>query len=228
MKIAILGAMEEEISPILSMLGEYEKIEYAENIYYKSNYAGHDIVLAYSKIGKVNATMTATIMLEKFECKTLLFTGVAGSLNPSLKIGDILYATKTAQHDLDITAFGHPYGYVPGISIFEETSDRLNDLARNIAREEDLNLLGGVVASGDQFICEDNEREWIRQTFGADAVEMEGAAVARVCAAYKIPFFLMRAISDESGKNADVDFNEFLDNSAKISAKFVLKMVENI
>lgn len=226
--IAILGAMQEEITPMLELVGEYEKIEYASNTFYKAKFHSKDIIIAYSKIGKVNAAITATIMIEKFKADKLLFSGVAGSLNSDLHICDIIYATKVAQHDLDITAFGHPHGYVPGIDVFCNTDGNLNQIAMDVAKEQSINLIGGVVASGDQFICAQDKKDWIKATFGADAVEMEGASVGQVCAQLNVPFFMLRAISDEASGGADMDFDEFLDKSAKISAKFVLEMVKKI
>lgn len=226
--IAILGAMNEEITPILDTLKEYEEINYAGNIFYLANFADKELVIAYSKIGKVNAALTATIMVEKFGAQKLLFTGVAGALNEGLKIGDMLYATSLAQHDLDITAFGHPHGFVPGISVFTKSDENLNAIAIKIAKQKGINLKGGIIATGDQFICEAKKKEWIKNTFNADAVEMEGASVAQVCSQLEIPFFMLRAISDEAGGGAEFDFDEFLQSSANISADFVLSMVEEL
>ena len=108
----------------------------------------------------------------EFGCEKLIFTGVAGALNENLKIGDMLYATTTAQHDLDITAFGHPHGYVPGINIFENSDEKLNSVAKKVADSLGIDLIGGVVATGDQFICNEERKEWIKSTFKADAVEI--------------------------------------------------------
>lgn len=227
MKIAILGAMEEEIFPILKEL-KYDIISHANNKFYIAQYKNHDLIIAYSKIGKVNSTLSATIMIEKFGAEILLFTGVAGALNEDLKIGDMLYATSLVQHDLDITAFGHPYGYVPGIEVFSKSDVRLNALAKNVAGKLGINLMGGIIASGDQFVCTKERKEWIKDTFKADAVEMEGASVALVCVSMGVPFFILRAISDEASGGAEFDFDKFLLGSAKTSANFVLEMVEMI
>ncbi|MCR4941849.1 MAG: 5'-methylthioadenosine/adenosylhomocysteine nucleosidase [Campylobacter sp.] len=226
--IGILGAMQEEITPILDRLDTYETHNFASNEFYSAKYANHDIVIAYSKIGKVNAAITASIILQKFKAKTLLFSGVAGALNPKLKIGDIIYATSLVQHDLDITDFGHPYGYVPGIEIFCKTDERLNALALKIAKAKGINLSGGIIATGDQFICKKDKKDWIAKTFNADATEMEGASVAQVCAQMNVPFFVLRAISDEAGGGAEFDFDKFLNTSAKISADFILEMVAQL
>ena len=227
MKIAILGAMPEEIEPLLKELNP-KKIEFANNKFYFANFANHELIIAYSKIGKVNSALTATLMIEKFGAQKLLFTGVAGALKNGFKIGDLLYATKVVQHDLDITAFGHPYGFVPESSIFVETDENLNKIAVGVAANLGINLKNGIVASGDQFVCDEERKNWIEQTFDASAVEMEGASVAQVCHALHTPFFMLRAISDEAGSKAEFDFDEFMVKSAEISAKFALKMVENL
>ena len=227
MKIAILGAMPEEIEPLLKELNP-KKIEFANNKFYFANFANHELIIAYSKIGKVNSALTATLMIEKFGAEKLLFTGVAGALKDGFKIGDLLYATKVVQHDLDITAFGHPYGFVPESPIFVETDENLNKIAVSVAKELGINLKNGIVASGDQFVCDESRKSWIERTFDASAVEMEGASVAQVCHALHTPFFMLRAISDEAGSKAEFDFDEFMVKSAEISAKFALKMVENL
>lgn len=226
--IAILGAMEEEIVPILERVNKYETVKYSKNNYYLFKYLDKDIVLAYSKIGKVNSAITATVMIEKFKAKTLLFSGVAGALNPNFKIGDLIYATSLVQHDLDITAFGHPHGFVPGIDIFVKSDDRLNSIAKNVANENNIILKDGIIATGDKFVCNADDKKWIKDTFNADAVEMEGGSVAQVCSQFDIPFFILRSISDEAGGGAEFDFDKFLESSAKKSADFILNMVSKI
>ncbi|AJD01108.1 5'-methylthioadenosine/S-adenosylhomocysteine nucleosidase [Campylobacter lari] len=228
MKIAILGAMPEEVTPLLETLKEYQTIEYANNTYYLAKYKNHELIIAYSKIGKVNSTLSAAIMIEKFKAELLLFTGVAGAFNPSLEIGDLIYATKLAQYDLDITAFGHPLGYVPGNEIFIKTDDKLNNLAMEVAKELGVKLQSGIIATGDEFICDENKKAKIREIFSADACEMEGASVALVCDALKIPCLILRSMSDKAGEKAEFDFDEFVEKSAKISANFVLKICEKL
>lgn len=227
MKIGILGAMEEEITPLLEILKDYKEIKYANNSYYLANFGQHELILAYSKIGKVNSTLSAAVMIEKFGAQVLLFTGVAGALK-SLKIGDLLVATKLCQYDLDITAFGHPLGFVPGNEIFIKTDEKLNELAKQVANELGKKLAFGAIATGDEFICDENKKSKIVQVFDAEACEMEGASVALVCDALKIPCFVLRAMSDEAGEKAEFDFDEFVVKSAKISAEFVLKMCEKL
>ena len=228
MKLAIMGAMEEEIEPLLEYFDEVKTTEFAKNRYYEVNYKGLDIVIAYSKIGKVFASLTASTMIEKFGCDTLLFSGVAGAINPSLKVGDLIIANKLAQHDLDIVAFGHPYGYVPGGAVFINSDERLRDLAKEVASELKISLREGIIATGDQFVADESRKNWIGSTFEADALEMEGASVAVVCDALEVPFFILRAISDSADMDANFDFDEFLKSSAKNSADFLMKIVDKL
>ncbi|APW66240.1 5'-methylthioadenosine/S-adenosylhomocysteine nucleosidase [Poseidonibacter parvus] len=227
-KLAIMGAMEEEIEPLLSHFKDVNIVEFANNKYYEVNYNGLDIVIAYSKIGKVFASLTATTMIEKFGCDTLLFSGVAGAINPKLQIGDLIIADKLCQHDLDITAFGHPNGFVPGGSVFVETSKELRDVATQVANENDLKVIVGTIATGDQFVHSTERKNFIESTFKADALEMEGASVAVVCDALDIPFFVLRAISDSADMDAGFDFDEFLKSSAVNSANYLIKIVEKL
>lgn len=226
--IAIMGAMEEEVEPLLEFFGKYETINYAKNRYYKTTYKGLNLIIAYSKIGKVFASLTAATLIEKFGAETLLFSGVAGAANDTLKIGDIMYAKSLAQHDLDITAFGHPHGYVPEGSVFVQSDDKLNKIASDVAKEMDKKILAGVIATGDEFVCDEKKKEWIKSTFKADAIEMEGASVAVVCDALEVPFFVLRAISDGAGMDAEFDFDTFLKSSAKESAEFLIKMLDKL
>lgn len=227
-KLAIMGAMEEEIEPLLAHFKKVNVVEFANNKYYEVNYNGLDIVIAYSKIGKVFASLTATTMIEKFGCDTLLFSGVAGAINPELKIGDLIIADKLCQHDLDITAFGHPNGFVPGGSVFVETSEELRSVAKEVAKENELKVIEGTIATGDQFVHSVERKDFIESTFKADALEMEGASVAVICDALDIPFFVLRAISDSADGGADIDFDEFLKSSAVNSANYLIKIVDKL
>lgn len=228
MKIAIMGAMPEEVAPILEKLGSYTTTEYAGNKYYETNYKGVDVVVAYSKIGKVFSTLTATTMIEHFGCDKLLFSGVAGAVNPELKVGDLVVATKLSQHDLDISAFGHPFGYVPEGSVYVEADQELISISKTVAQSLGKTVREGIIATGDQFVANEKRKNWIGETFNADALEMEGGSVAVVCNALNVPFFILRAISDAADMDASFSFDEFLETSAVESAEFVMKMLEVI
>ncbi len=223
-----MGAMPEEIAPILEKLDSYTTVKYANNTYYEASYKGVELVIAYSKIGKVFSALTATTMIEHFGATTLLFSGVAGAISEELKVGDLIVATKLSQHDLDITAFGHPFGFVPEGAVYVEADKGMIDLSKEVASEMGKTLKEGVIATGDQFVANEERKNWIGETFHADALEMEGASVAVVCDALRVPFFILRAISDAADMDASFSFDEFLETSAIESAVFIMKMVDKI
>ncbi|MCF6207557.1 MAG: 5'-methylthioadenosine/adenosylhomocysteine nucleosidase [Sulfurovum sp.] len=227
-RIAIMGAMPEEIEPLIEKLDDVTTTLYAENKYYEGSYKGQPVVVAYSKIGKVFAALTATLLIEKFKCDMLLFSGVAGAISDDLKIGDLIIAEGLCQHDLDITAFGHPHGYVPEGAVCVAADRPLREVAKKVAAAKNITLKEGVIATGDQFVADAERKAWIGKTFNADALEMEGASVAVICDALNIPFFVLRAISDSADMDANFDFDAFLESSAKTSADFILSMVEEI
>ena len=225
MKIGILGAMEEEITPLLEILKDYKEIKYANNSYYLANFGQHELILAYSKIGKVNSTLSTAMMIEKFGAQVLLFTGVAGALK-SLKIGDLLVATKLCQYDLDITAFGHPLGFVPGNEIFIKTDEKLNELAKQVASELGKKLAFGTIATGDEFICDESKKNKIVQVFDAEACEMEGASIGHVCFINGTKFGVLRAISDGADEKSHMDYDKFVPLAAKNSFEVIKRFIE--
>lgn len=228
MKLALMGAMREEIDPILEAVGEYTTSEYAGNTFYECRYGDHELVIAYSKIGKVFSAITASVMIERYKAQKLLFSGVAGGISKDLKIGDLVMASALCQHDVDITAFGHPYGFIPEGSVMIEADGDLRSLAAEVAVDMGIELYEGIIATGDQFVASSERKEWIEKTFNADALEMEGASVACVCQNFNVPFFVLRAISDAADGEAGMDFDTFLKSSASVSAKFILEMVARI
>ena len=226
--IAIMCAMREELEPILSEVEVKEVVEYARNKYYLAKFRGLDLVLAYSKIGKVNAATTATVLIEKFNAKKILFSGVAGAIDKDLKIGDLIIATKTCQHDVDLTVFGYEPGFIPESKVYFECDENLNNIAKKVAKKLNIKLKEGIIASGDQFIHSKEKKEWIAKTFKASAIEMEGGAVGCVAWTLDVPFFMLRSISDTAEEGAGVDFDEFLENSSKVSAKFLIEMLKEL
>jgi adenosylhomocysteine/aminodeoxyfutalosine nucleosidase len=167
-------------------------------------------------------------MCEKFKAEKLLFSGVAGAVSDELRVGDLIIADKLVQHDVDITAFGHPFGFIPESGDFVRSDERLNELAKKVANELAIKLMVGAIATGDQFVASEDKKNWIRDTYKADALEMEGASVARVCECFGVPFMVLRAISDAADMDAGFSFDEFLVSSAKVSAKFLIQMLDEL
>lgn len=226
MRIAILSAMREELTPFLEKFPNHTQEEVGGNVFYKVAYGEHELILAYSKIGKVHSALSASTMILKFGCEKLIFSGVAGGLSPKLKVGDLIVATKLCQYDVDITAFGHPLGFIPESSVYIEADPHLLKVASEVAKEKGIKLEEGIIASGDSFIASSEKKKWLIENFQADAVEMEGASVANVCHLLKVPFCILRSISDSADGEADVSFDEFLEKAAQVSADFVEAMLD--
>lgn len=228
MKIAIMGAMKEEITPLLKYFDKYKTVNYADNLFYEAQINNISVVIAYSKIGKVFSSLTAASMIQKFGCTHLLFSGVAGGINPKLGIGDLIVANKLCQHDVDITAFAHPFGFIPESSIYIETDNFLKNLIVSVCKDLQIKVLEGIIATGDQFVANNTKKEFIANTFNADALEMEGASVAVVCKALKVPFVVLRSISDTANGDANVDFDTFLNTAAENSAKIIINTIKKL
>ncbi len=228
MTIGIIGAMVEEITPLLERFGEHKTHSIGGNTYYEISRENHTIFIAYSKIGKVHAALSASVMILKFNCEKIIFSGVAGGLSADLKVGNLVLGSKLCQYDVDITAFGHALGFIPESKLYMESATELNDIAKEVAKARGIALKEGIIASGDSFIADSKKKQWIVEHFNAVAVEMEGAAVAVVCDSCGIPFCILRSISDSADGSADVSFDEFLESSAKRSADFVASMCERI
>ena len=226
--IAIIGAMKEEIEPLLEHFSDYERIEIGGNTFYKITQNNRHIIIAYSKIGKIHASLTCATMILHFGAECVIFSGVAGGLRADLAVGDTILATSLCQYDVDITAFGHPLGFIPESKIYFETNAHLNAIAKRVAKAQNIDLKDGIIASGDCFVADSAKKQWIVEHFNAAAVEMEGVSIAVVATLLKVPFCVIRSISDSADGNANISFDEFLEQSAQKSARFVLAMIEEI
>ncbi len=228
MTLGILGAMQEEISPLLEYYKSYETLTFGGNTFYQVSLGDKTLIIACSRIGKVHSSLSAATMILHFGCEKMIFNGVAGGINPNYKIGDLVIGEKLCQHDVDITIFGHPFGYFSEGKIFTQTDEKLNQLAKEVALETGIKIHQGIIATGDQFVSSKERKEWIKKEFNADAIEMEGASVAVVCHNLNTPLCVIRAISDNASDEALVSYEEFLEHSAKQSAALVIKMIEKI
>lgn len=186
---------------------------------------GKPVLLARCGIGKVNAASVAQLMVVQ-RPRALIFTGVAGAVDPRLKVGDIVVAEDSLQHDVDVTALGYDLGRVPGEPLAWPSDRGLVTLAVAVAAElTDVNVVTGRVASGDQFVADRNRTLALRERFQPSCVEMEGAAVAQVCFRAALPFVIVRSISDSADHDADVSFREFTRLAADRAKELVRAMV---
>lgn len=231
MRIGIIGAMNEEVIELKNIMTDIQVEKIGNLEFFKGNLLNKEVVLVEGGIGKVNAAICATLMIEHFKVSKVLFTGVAGGTNPDINIGDIVIGIDQIEHDFDSTAFGYALGQIPRMDTYIFEADReLVDLAYSVAVEkfEREKVRKGRIVSGDEFVASVEKIKWLRDTFNADCTEMEGAAVAHVCHVFKMPFLIIRAISDKANHDAKVDFPEFVKLAAKNSKTIIEGILERI
>ncbi|HHX62686.1 MAG TPA: 5'-methylthioadenosine/adenosylhomocysteine nucleosidase [Epulopiscium sp.] len=229
--IGIIGAMEEEIIVIRRNMTITHTKSIASMEFYEGIMDGQKIVLVRCGIGKVNAAVCTQILIDIFNVSYIINTGVAGGLHPDINIGDIIISSDTVEHDMDVTAFGHEKGYIPRMDMqFFEADEWLVEIAKRAAEEVqgDHKVYVGRIASGDQFVSSMKVKEEIYTNFTAYCAEMEGAAIAHTCFLNKIPFVVIRAISDKADQSAEVNFDDFVDLAAKNASQMIEAMIKEI
>jgi adenosylhomocysteine nucleosidase len=230
MKIAIIGAMEEEVALLRENIEERTQETVAGCEFTFGKMHGTDVILLRSGIGKVNAAMSTTILLEKYKPDFIINTGSAGGFNPSLNVGDVVISTEVRHHDVDVTAFGYEYGQVPQLPAAFLADEKLRSVAESAALEmAEIQVEKGLIATGDSFMQDPKRVEFVRTKFeNLQAVEMEAAAIAQVAHQFGIPFVIIRSLSDIAGKESEVSFDQFIDKAAHNSATLVMKMVATL
>ncbi|MDQ0231554.1 5'-methylthioadenosine/S-adenosylhomocysteine nucleosidase [Metabacillus malikii] len=230
MKIAIIGAMEEEVTILRDKLENRKQEVIAGSEFTTGQYNGKEIVLLKSGIGKVNAAMSTTLLLDRYQPNYVINTGSAGGFHPELNVGDVVISSEVRHNDVDVTAFNYEYGQVPGLPPAFIPNEKLIDIAVTKAKEiKDIQVKKGLIVTGDSFLSDPEKVEFIRNKFNdLHAGEMEAAAIAQVCHLFNIPFLVIRSLSDIAGKESNVSFEQFLDKAAKNSAQLILSMIEEI
>ncbi|CEP46990.1 5'-methylthioadenosine/adenosylhomocysteine nucleosidase [Paraclostridium sordellii] len=230
-KIAIIGAMDEEVDILKDVMDIEETIEKASLKFYVGKLEGKEVVLVRCGIGKVNAALCAQILISEFKVDAIVNTGVAGALNNELDVYDIVISTDAIQHDFDTTVFGDKKGMIPRMdnSIFV-ADEKLINAAYESSKEEikTHKVLKGRVLSGDIFISDKELKDELVKEFDGYCGEMEGAAIAHVCYVNHTPFVVIRAMSDKADGSADVTYEEFVGQAAHNSKDIVLRMLKNL
>lgn len=244
--LAIMGALPEEITALLPHLEDTSRIEAGGRTYHQGRLFGREVVVVFARLGKVAAASTATHLVGAMGCREIVFTGVAGGVDPSLRIGDVVVARDLYQHDLDASPIFPrlevPLLRVSSIRASESTSMRLlaaaeSYLAEDLPREitdaargafgiDAPRVVHADIASGAQFFSSAAQLESLRRRVpSAAAVEMEGAAVAQVCYEHGVPFSVVRVISDSADESAPLDFPRFV---AEIASHYSLGIVRRL
>lgn len=227
--IGIIGAMESETSAIIREMEKAESKEVSGVRFVRGTWGGKEVVVATCGVGKVFAALCTEAMILHYQPECIINTGVAGALDSRLEILNVVIATQVVQHDMDTSPLGDPVGLLSGINKVELPADpKLIKAFQKAADAIGATAVQGVVASGDQFIAEQQKKNLIRTRFGAACCEMEGAAIGQVCYLNKVPFAILRAISDGAGEEASMDFPVFAKKAARQSINILEQALKNL
>ena len=226
--LGIIGAMDEEVARMKEQMKDAQVQTWAGMEFYRGRINGKEAVVVRSGIGKVNAAVCAQILADRYEVSAIVNTGIAGSLDGKIDIGDIVLSTDALQHDMDATNFGYPLGQIPRMEVLSFQADRrLLELARTCCKEvnPDIHVYEGRVVSGDQFVSSQEKKEWLIRNFKGSCTEMEGAAIAQAAYLNGIPFLIIRAISDKADNSATMDYPAFEAQAIDHSVNLMLEMI---
>lgn len=250
MKIGIIGAMEQELVPILDIIQPLERLEKGRRVFWHGESHGHEIYLTRCDPGKVNAAIAAQQMVDHFAVDALFNMGSSGALDPRLEVGDLVIASEFIQHDFDVT----DWGMKPGELLFDIIMDdgtgqmqfrnqqvfhghaKLNHMAKEIAESAVLvplnghapQIYSGRILSGDQFISQTEKARKLFDTHQALCTDMEAAAIAHTCEVNGVPLLCIRAISDKADHSAKVSFRDFLSEATANYGKIIERAFEKI
>lgn len=229
--IGIIGAMDEEVNILKSKMQVDDIIQKASMEFYKGTLNGKEVVIVRSGISKVNAAVCTQILVDDFKISRVINTGIAGSLQNKIDIGDIVISSDALHHDVDATGFGYELGVIPRMETSIFTADKeMVELAKKVCEKEipDITAHVGRVVTGDQFISDKSVKERIESNFHGYCTEMEGASIAQVAHLNKIPFVILRAISDKADDSATVDYPTFEKKAIEHSVILVENMLKQL
>lgn len=218
--IGIICAEEKELIEIKKLINNIVEKNVYENTFYIGDIEEKRVVLVKSNVGKVNSARVCQMLIDNFDIELVINVGTAGSVDNNLEIGDVVVATKLIQYDFDVTPFGRKLGEIENVGECIRVDENLLKLFNG------LNVKKGVIASGDKFIVNSEEKDNIRNLFGAICIEMEGASIAQVCFLDKIPFLVIRSITDKQDGSSKIDFEKFLEISSKVAANILKEVLK--
>ncbi len=230
-RIGIIGAMEEEVTSLKESLQDSKTTTIAGMEFFEGKLEGEDVVVVQCGMGKVNAGICANTLINQFDCSKVINTGVAGSLDNQIDIGDIVVSTDACQHDFTVEAIGFKKGEIPytGLSAFPADEAMRKEAVEAVhAAVPDVQAFEGRVCTGDQFVSSKEQKETIKAGFGGMCCEMEGGAIAQVCYLNDTPFVIIRAISDKADDSEEVSYEVFKKDAAENCASVVRYMIAHI
>ncbi len=229
--LGIIGAMEEEIANIKEKMTEESILSKAGMMFHKGKIRGKDLVLVRSGIGKVNAALCAQILIDTFNVKIIINTGIAGALHPDLNIGDIVLSVDAVETDVDASAFGYAPGQIPRMDCLAFPADAdLRSLAQSLVKDLDKNIrvYEGRISTADRFIAAEEQKGFLFRQFGAYCTEMEGAAIAHTAYVNQVRCLIIRAISDKADGSANLDYKSFEAAAIAYCSSLLLLLIDAI
>lgn len=223
--------MEIEVEQLKKDMEISRRVSRARMEFFEGTLSGKPVVVVRSGIGKVNAAVCTQILVDEFQVDQVINTGIAGSLNADINIGDIVISKDVLHHDMDAVNFGYPLGQIPQMDVFSfEADTKLADCAEQVCHKvnPEISVFRGRIVSGDQFIAEKSVKERLIENFGGYCTEMEGAAIAQTAYLNQIPFVILRAISDKADDSATMDYPTFERQAAEHCVKLVEGLLEEM
>ncbi|MEA3511134.1 MAG: 5'-methylthioadenosine/adenosylhomocysteine nucleosidase [Actinomycetota bacterium] len=238
--VLIMSALPQEIAALRSLMSGIESVEVGGRQFHRGVIDTHNVVLTTVGIGKVNAAMVTTLALSQFEFRAVLFTGVAGSLDEAVGIGDVVVGERVVPHDTGVlgsagldryqsghVAFLNPtdrFGYTAPREFVDRLRESLSDFRPVPVLDREPRVIFGTIATGDQFVNDEGVRRDLHVDLGARAVEMEGAAVAQIAEHFEVPCLVIRSVSDLAGSESEIDFVRFVDE-VTVNSVAVIRIV---
>ena len=237
-KIGIIGAMNVEVEKLKNDMNIKNIRKKAGMEFCEGELKGKEVVVVRSGVGKVNAAVCTQILIDLFDVDAVINTGIAGSLNPAIDIGDIVISTDVLHHDMDAVNFGYPLGQIPQMDVFSFPADvfsfpadeTLAQKAKNVCEQvnPEIKVFRGRVVSGDQFVADKAVKDRIVENFQGYCTEMEGAAIAQASYLNQIPFIIVRAISDKADDSATMDYPTFEKKAVEHSVRLIEGLMETL
>ena len=231
MKIGIIGAMDVEVANLKEAMKTEREVVRAGMRFCEGMIGGTEVVVVQCGIGKVNAGLCVQILCDLFDVTHLINTGVAGSLDEEINVGDVVVSIDAMYHDMDVTGLGYVPGQVPQMDVLSFAADpMLREAAVKACREAapEIGFFEGRVVSGDQFICDRAKKNEIKKNFGGLCTEMEGAAIAQAAYVNGVPFVIVRAISDKADESVIVAYDVFEAQAARHCTSIIEHMVKSL
>lgn len=228
MNIGIIFAMQEELDALKNNIKIIKEEKIYDLTFYISKLNNKKIILVESGVGKVNASRTTQVLIDKYKIDLIINIGVAGGIDKDLNIFDIVVGEILYQHDFDITAFNHNKGYIPKIGDYIKTNKDLINKIKQIDKTNKYHLKYGVIATGDIFITDEKMSQKINKKFNALCVEMESSAIAQTSLLSNVPFLILRSISDTPNNNNKISYEKFLTKSSQIISDIAIDIINNL